>query len=472
MIPPGGSTTGSSPLARGTRAALPDPPLDTRFIPTGAGNTPAPPPCAPASSVHPRWRGEHPFDGGVQVAHDGSSPLARGTRSAGLCGDAHGRFIPAGAGNTVRYVEWDELPPVHPRWRGEHSTAARVSALRRGSSPLARGTLPGFGAFLAVPRFIPAGAGNTSRELCDMTILPVHPRWRGEHRPIQSRSRLTHGSSPLARGTPNLERQAVLFVRFIPAGAGNTSGIHWVLISMPVHPRWRGEHVGDPLGVDLDAGSSPLARGTLSFPNAAESAARFIPAGAGNTEGHAALGAPHAVHPRWRGEHHPHTFSPLCLPGSSPLARGTRSLSNCGCGLLRFIPAGAGNTIVQSTPGMQESVHPRWRGEHRPRSLWYSSVIGSSPLARGTPIELDLHHVLMRFIPAGAGNTSSSPAWIMAWAGSSPLARGTQHQAAETGFVIRFIPAGAGNTRQAHDRPRRLPVHPRWRGEHTKPNSA
>ncbi|ENE50637.1 hypothetical protein ECP03022939_2730 [Escherichia coli P0302293.9] len=43
-------------------------------------------------------------------------------------------------------------------------------------------------------------------------------------------------------------------------------------------------------------------------------------------------------------------------PGLSPLARGTR---------LRFIPAGAGNTLRRSAFFASRSVYPRWRGEHK-----------------------------------------------------------------------------------------------------------
>ncbi len=91
------------------------------------------------------------------------------------------RFIPAGAGNTLQVLWRGAQPPVHPRWRGEHYLTTNSGTPTHGSSPLARGTL-----FYAVfridrKRFIPAGAGNTSRMMGLSASVTVHPRWRGEH---------------------------------------------------------------------------------------------------------------------------------------------------------------------------------------------------------------------------------------------------------------------------------------------------
>ena len=92
--------------------------------------------------------------------------------------------------------------PVHPRWRGEHGTALADWIRDRGSSPLARGTHAGNGAARAGYRFIPAGAGNTRADSMTEPNSSVHPRWRGEH-----------VAEPVAE---------LHVVRFIPAGAGNT----------------------------------------------------------------------------------------------------------------------------------------------------------------------------------------------------------------------------------------------------------
>ncbi|ENH31599.1 hypothetical protein ECP03048164_2956 [Escherichia coli P0304816.4] len=70
---------------------------------------------------------------------------------------------------------------VYPRWRGEHSSGARFRRPAIGLSPLARGTLFGRAFSQTSDRFIPAGAGNTLRCLNIAIPLTVYPRWRGEH---------------------------------------------------------------------------------------------------------------------------------------------------------------------------------------------------------------------------------------------------------------------------------------------------
>ncbi len=70
-----------------------------------------------------------------------------------------------------------------------------------GSSPLARGTLSTRSLRAALPRFIPAGAGNTAMRRSASCSWAVHPRWRGEHVTHTGKVAPVTGSSPLARGT-------------------------------------------------------------------------------------------------------------------------------------------------------------------------------------------------------------------------------------------------------------------------------
>jgi len=135
-------------------------------------------------------------------------------------------------------------------------------------------------------------------------------------------------------------------------------------------------------------------------------ALRFIPAGAGNTIAGSCGRTGSPVHPRGRGEHAP---SRVCLPfvcGSSPRARGTPPMGDRGRRHGRFIPAGAGNTTIGALNRIGRVVHPRGRGEHGTAQLLPSALYGSSPRARGTQQQPLLLPTLQRFIPAGAGNTS------------------------------------------------------------------
>ena len=90
------------------------------------------------------------------------------------------------------------------------------------------------------------------------------------------------------------------------------------------------------------------------------------------------------VYPRWRGEHEKSGVKSIPAGGLSPLARGTQRAEKRPRFLVRFIPAGAGNTYTESESPHRDPVYPRWRGEH-PRSQLVSEYSeGLSPLARGT----------------------------------------------------------------------------------------
>ena len=91
----------------------------------------------------------------------GLSPLARGTRMNIMHGYGQSRFIPAGAGNTSRTPPHNLPSAVYPRWRGEHNLGLSEVIRLTGLSPLARGTLTLDVPVPPVARFIPAGAGNT-----------------------------------------------------------------------------------------------------------------------------------------------------------------------------------------------------------------------------------------------------------------------------------------------------------------------
>ncbi len=195
------------------------------------------------------------------------------------------------------------------------------------------------------------------------------------------------GLSPLARGTPDYLLFQSSHRRFIPAGAGNTIVFAPVSLSRSVYPRWRGEHV--TVGVTLNCwnGLSPLARGTHVERVDSYIRRRFIPAGAGNTVAGQIPNLSSPVYPRWRGEHP--AFGEYFPPesGLSPLARGTQQHSMTLWIVIRFIPAGAGNTLGSYCVRRQYAVYPRWRGEH-----------ADFKQARNPAF---------RFIPAGAGNTLS-----------------------------------------------------------------
>ena len=132
-----------------------------RFIPAHAGNTLLLGGNQIYTPVHPRACGEHVIERCIFLDKDGSSPRMRGTHRIALSQSFADRFIPAHAGNTQRCERPEPAGTVHPRACGEHSTATAAAIRNSGSSPRMRGTLvsnPGISIFI---RFIPAHAGNT-----------------------------------------------------------------------------------------------------------------------------------------------------------------------------------------------------------------------------------------------------------------------------------------------------------------------
>ena len=249
---------------------------------------------------------------------------------------------------------------------------------------------------------------------------------RGEHADVAIYGVPQIGSSPRARGTQPCRLAPDVQSRFIPACAGNTQTLRKLKLSTAVHPRVRGEHFQPCLPWRCAAGSSPRARGTLSWFLKSRVGIRFIPACAGNTKNVPLLCNLPSVHPRVRGEHWIHAGRPSEADGSSPRARGT-PFQGRGCRQsARFIPACAGNTSASMTPTISASVHPRVRGEHPHQKQRPDWDFGSSPRARGTLLVDHARWVGARFIPACAGNTRGQSFCTTCW-----------------------------------------PVHPRVRGEHT-----
>ena len=239
----------------------------------------------------------------------------------------------------------------------------------------------------------------------------------------------------------------------------------------------------------MHVGSSPLARGTLEHRPHIKAAPGLIPARAGNTSfPNDGAGIPWA-HPRSRGEHEPCLCTQGSRRGSSPLARGTRSRPATPTSKSGLIPARAGNTVLRSSSPHRVGAHPRSRGEHTRIVTLHALATGSSPLARGTLVDVVIRCAQAGLIPARAGNTLTPPSCsspkrahprsrgehdsygdkVIKGADSSPLARGTRHRRHQSPESNGLIPARAGNTRRVppwRAGGRCRGAHPRSRGEH------
>ena len=232
---------------------------------------------------HPRSRGVYRRFGLRRQVSAGSSPLARGLPAPVRRAAGGGRIIPARAGFTDIVKAASTEAEDHPRSRGVY-TAEELSIMAGlGSSPLARG-LPGTASWCWVPRrIIPARAGFTESLAALRAQVEDHPRSRGVYSGIRLRTASMTGSSPLARGLPNPLATFKRGMRIIPARAGFTPwrdrarGPPWD------HPRSRGVYCTITGASCPEAGSSPLARGLPQMSMDIDDSYRIIPARAGFT---------------------------------------------------------------------------------------------------------------------------------------------------------------------------------------------
>ena len=173
---------GSSPRVRGTGNSQAMRDLVSRFIPACAGNRSARFLDFVAVAVHPRVCGEQIAGNFRFKAFGGSSPRVRGTAQASQESLKIGRFIPACAGNRIRWIRRSIRISVHPRVCGEQYVKEITMLEYRGSSPRVRGTEPVAVRPIRLIRFIPACAGNSSTAPCSIRVCPVHPRVCGEQK--------------------------------------------------------------------------------------------------------------------------------------------------------------------------------------------------------------------------------------------------------------------------------------------------
>ena len=300
------------------------------------------------------------------------------------------RIIPAragftgGGGDEVKH-SWD-----HPRSRGVYLAEFESIKTVVGSSPLARGLLLLLLRVVVRDGIIPARAGFTCEHGSILRTLWDHPRSRGVYRWMSILSTWGSGSSPLARGLPEAAGRGEVGVGIIPARAGFTAGKLRGVGGAQDHPRSRGVYTMAMWSSTPSSGSSPLARGLHDRDHQDVRGQRIIPARAGFTRWRCGRQRRRQDHPRSRGVYKAQHKPVATSGGSSPLARGLRSLKLLHQLLGGIIPARAGFTLVSLSCRSTEWDHPRSRGVYQETALVLNSIVGSSPLARGLRVLLTL----------------------------------------------------------------------------------
>ena len=315
------------------------------------------------------------------------------------------RIIPARAGFTSRFAGTIVSGQDHPRSRGVYVAPFKPRQCHVGSSPLARGLLINNVRDGGAHRIIPARAGFTCPRASGPEPPRDHPRSRGVYRSTRMRSASRRGSSPLARGLLIGGTSKMSADRIIPARAGFTFSGMISLGESTDHPRSRGVYQ-DPLHPDDEGrGSSPLARGLLADSAHLQAPGRIIPARAGFTDAEACNPSARRDHPRSRGVYSRSRLRGCRPTGSSPLARGLPVGVEVVEAPLRIIPARAGFTRAGTAIRRARADHPRSRGVYSARRRAKIAIAGSSPLARGLQEYFGITECQARIIPARAGFT-------------------------------------------------------------------
>ena len=169
------------------------------------------------------------------------------------------------------------------------------------------------------------------------------------------------------------------------------------------------------------------------------------------------------------------------LSGSSPRVRGKQALKFIQEANQRIIPARAGQTGLLGAAGLGGADHPRACGANASSAAACKSLAGSSPRVRGKPRIGGATRMVLRIIPARAGQTPErnprersgpdhpracgankshtvSPHWRT---GSSPRVRGKPSAYTTLEFAVRIIPARAGQTRSIRSTEHATSDHPR-----------
>ncbi len=354
------------------------------------------------------------------------------------------RLIPAHAGKTSSRSPATSKRRAHPRSRGENAPALFRARRWRGSSPLTRGKLLQVAEGERVHGLIPAHAGKTYEAHALAIQTGDHPHSRGENRGYCRTSGNSAGSSPLMRGKRKQGCQVNVVQGLIPAHAGKTRPMRLAGPGRRAHPRSRGENVKVSVVADTKKGSSPLTRGK-PHPRVPHRTRRgIIPAHAGKTTQNRPGSSSRRDHPRSRGENLRLYGLGAMNEGSSPLTRGKPVPASWLGQVPGIIPAHAGKTPPRTRSPRGAWDHPRSRGENWRVPLIHVATVGSSPLARGKRTIVTVYWLVRGLIPAHTGKTTWRPAWIAAsWAhprshgenehfvdrgdherGSSPLTRG------------------------------------------------
>ena len=170
---------------------------------------------------------------------------------------------------------------VYPRPRGGTSSRRRGDAPSGGLSPPTRGNHSRDGYAELYLRSIPAHAGEPATRRPAIPCAGVYPRPRGGTPPCSDSPAPQPGLSPPTRGNPIAFSARIEWSGSIPAHAGEPDSRVGNCPDSPVYPRPRGGTSRTAIAMSAPKGLSPPTRGNRQASAAAVDMSGSIPAHAG-----------------------------------------------------------------------------------------------------------------------------------------------------------------------------------------------
>ena len=327
----------------------------------------------------------------------------RGKPVAAASAGGLARYIPACAGE----ASFPQVNPperrVHPRVCGGSAVRRQERAKRGGTSPRVRGKHRRIAETGRVMRYIPACAGEARCRRPRRRPGRVHPRVCGGSDCRRRIGLATRGTSPRVRGKPFAKSNIQQGCRYIPACAGEAIPGGNRRSDSGVHPRVCGGSASPRRAVKSVRGTSPRVRGKLVRRGSTPEELGYIPACAGEAPAATRPEPARGVHPRVCGGSGRIAVARPRSEGTSPRVRG-KPASTASCAVYQgYIPACAGEASTSSARARRRRVHPRVCGGSTTREIESRPVKGTSPRVRGKRRPVCIHGRSGRYIPACAG---------------------------------------------------------------------
>ena len=269
--------------------------------------------------------------------------------------------------------------------------------------------------------------------------------------------------------------------RSIPACAGEPTSSSCPSNSSRVYPRVCGGTSGRRVYCGRGTGLSPRVRGNLCRWFGVPPHMGSIPACAGEPGPDGAQDGSQGVYPRVCGGTGGELQSGVDQKGLSPRVRGNPHSPAEHGGRNGSIPACAGEPRAACAGCQPPPVYPRVCGGTILEVVDVGTYAGLSPRVRGNPIRHMVHQLLLRSIPACAGEPSvpaelkaplavyprvcggtvAQRLYVLLLAGLSPRVRGNQRPDRDRPDGARSIPACAGEPEGARPARKKAEVYPR-----------